>query len=107
MLKYDYCYAPWKRKAAVEHYTKMGSALKNSGRDIVFSVDGAYVNPGCGPKKQAAVYWRTTPDILILERRKCFYDECDKNMKRQKGLEKYEGPGHWNDPDMLTVNQNR
>jgi alpha-galactosidase len=62
LLKYDYCYAPWSRKAAVERYTKMGTALKNSGRDIVFSVcEWGIRKPWLWAEKAGGSYWRTTP----------------------------------------------
>ena len=48
--------------------------------------------------------WRTTGDVTD-----CYncQGEYDLGMifilKLQEGLEKYAGPGHWNDPDMLEV----
>lgn len=105
LLKYDYCYAPWSRKAAVERYTKMGTALKNSGRDIVFSVcEWGIRKPWLWAEKAGGSYWRTTPDIFdTWSGGNAFMMSVMKILKRQRGLEKYAGPGHWNDPDMLTV----
>jgi alpha-galactosidase len=105
LLKYDYCYAPWKRKAAVERYTKMGTALKNSGRDIVFSVcEWGIRKPWLWAEKAGGSYWRTTPDIFdVWDYNSVWRYSLMHILKKQKGLEKYAGPGHWNDPDMLTV----
>ena len=41
--------------------------------------------------------WRTTGDISDR------YDRMSVIGFEQNGLEKYAGPGHWNDPDMLQV----
>ncbi len=105
LLKYDYCYAPASRKAAVERYTKMGTALKNSGRDIVFSIcEWGIRKPWLWGAEAGGSYWRTTPDIFdVWSGGNLWMMSVMKILKRQQGLEKYAGPGHWNDPDMLTV----
>ncbi len=105
LLKYDYCYAPWSRKAAIERYTKMGTALKNSGRDIVFSVcEWGLRKPWLWAENAGGSYWRTTPDIFdVWDYNSAWRYSLMHILKKQKGLEKYAGPGHWNDPDMLTV----
>ena len=41
--------------------------------------------------------WRTTEDISDS------YNRMSVIGFQQNGLEKYAGPGHWNDPDMLEV----
>ena len=41
--------------------------------------------------------WRTTGDITPD------WDRIYAIVSQQAGLEKYAGPGHWNDPDMLEV----
>jgi len=105
LLKYDYCFAPWSRKAAKERYTKMGTALKNSGRSIVFSVcEWGIRKPWLWAKDAGGSYWRTTPDIFDVWKYTSVWRYSFMHiLKKQKGLEKYAGPGHWNDPDMLTV----
>ena len=105
LLKYDYCYAPASRKAAIERYTKMGTALKKSGRSIVFSVcEWGLRKPWLWAKEAGGSYWRTTPDIFDVWRGgNLWMMSVMKILKRQQGLEKYAAPGHWNDPDMLTV----
>jgi len=105
LLKYDYCYAPWGKKAAKERYTAMGTALKKSGRSIVFSVcEWGIRKPWLWAADAGGSYWRSTPDIFdVWSGGNAFMMSVMKILKRQNGLEKYAGPGHWNDPDMLTV----
>ena len=76
----------------------MGKALKATGRPIVFSFcqygwDAVWEwGPALGANS-----WRTTGDI------KPRWDRVYAILEQQAGLEKYAGPGHWNDPDMLEV----
>ena len=99
-VKYDWCsagsvYRPDQMQAA---YKKMAAALAGTGRPIVYSL----CNYGMQEvwKWGASVggqMWRTTGDIS---------DNYSRMMLLgfgQSGLEKYAGPGHWNDPDMLEV----
>src|SRR5947207_8859855 len=103
-LKYDWCsasrvYKPAEMQAA---YTKMHDALARTGRPIVYSLCqygleavwrwGASVGGNL---------WRTTGDISDR------YDRMSVIGFDQNGLEKYSGPGHWNDPDMLEVGNGR
>ncbi|MDX2002010.1 MAG: putative Ig domain-containing protein [Chitinophagales bacterium] len=99
LLKYDYCFAPNQRKEAEQRYEAMADALKKSGRSIVFSIcEWGGRKPWEWGARVGGQYWRTTGDI---------YDDWDKSvmdiLDKQVGLEKYSGPGHWNDPDMLLV----
>lgn len=79
-------------------YKKMASALKATGRPIVFSLceyglDAVWEwAPSAGGN-----LWRTTGDIMPN-----MYS-IYANMSLQDGLSSYAGPGHWNDPDMLEV----
>jgi alpha-galactosidase len=105
LLKYDYCFEPWGRKAAVERYTKMGTALRNSGRSIVFSIcEWGLRQPWKWGEKAGGSYWRTTPDIFdTWAHGNLWQMSVTSILRRQRGLEKYAGPVHWNDPDMLLV----
>jgi alpha-galactosidase len=105
LLKYDYCFAPWGRKAAEERYSKMGTALKNSGRSIVFSIcEWGIRKPWLWAAKDGGSYWRMTPDIFDTWSHGTPWQMSVMSiLRREKGLEKYAGPGHWNDPDMLLV----
>jgi alpha-galactosidase len=79
-------------------YAKMHKALKDTGRPIVFSFceygwDAVWEwAPSAGGN-----LWRTTGDINP------HWDRVYVILSQQAGLEKYAGPGHWNDPDMLEV----
>jgi alpha-galactosidase len=79
-------------------YDKMNKALKATGRPIVFSFcqygwDAVWEwAPSVGGN-----LWRTTGDIQPD------WDRIYAIVSQQEGLEKYAGPGHWNDPDMLEV----
>jgi alpha-galactosidase len=79
-------------------YDKMGKALKATGRPIVYSFcqygwDAVWEwAPAIG-----ANLWRTTGDVGAS------WSSIYNIISQQAGLEKYAGPGHWNDPDMLEV----
>src|SRR5271157_1494480 len=110
-LKYDLCsfipevmekQAPGDKAAQmrlmIAAYDKMAKALKATGRPIVFSLcqygwDAVWEwAPALGGN-----LWRTTGDISPD------WDRMYSIVSQQAGLEKYAGPGHWNDPDMLEV----
>lgn len=105
LLKYDYCYAPWSRKAAISRYKAMGDALKNSGRSIVFSVcEWGLRKPWKWAEGIGGHYWRTTPDIFdTWNKGNPFMQSVQSILRKEIKLTKYAGPGHWNDPDMLLV----
>ncbi|MGD0097575.1 MAG: glycoside hydrolase family 27 protein [Terracidiphilus sp.] len=110
-LKYDLCSyigdvmekeAPNDRAAQmrlmIDAYAKMDRALKATGRPIVYSLcqygwDSVWE---WGPSVGANL-WRSTGDITPD------WDRMYVILSQQEGLEKYSGPGHWNDPDMLEV----
>lgn len=105
-LKFDWCSADGIN--AKEAYNTMSKALKLAGRPIIFSLCEWGQNNPWEWATQTGHLWRTTGDIFS-----CF--DCVKNngswnawgvvqiMDKQKGLRKFAGPGHWNDPDMLEV----
>ncbi len=105
LLKYDYCFAPWSQKEAIKRYTKMGEALKKSGRSIVFSVcEWGLRKPWKWASQAQGSYWRTTPDIFDKWGGTHFWQYgVMQILRHQIGLEKYAAPGAWNDPDMLIV----
>jgi alpha-galactosidase len=102
-LKYDWCDY---ERIAKDHslpelkkpYVVMREALDKANRDIVYSLCqygmgdvwewGAEVGGNC---------WRTTGDITDD------WTSMETIGFGQAGHEKYAGPGHWNDPDMLVV----
>jgi alpha-galactosidase len=102
-LKYDWCAASQvydnTQATMAAAYHKMGLALLNSGRTIVYSLC-QYGNLDVGEwgEKVGGNLWRTTGDISD---RWASMDNI--GFKLQPGREKFAGPGHWNDPDMLEV----
>jgi alpha-galactosidase len=105
LLKYDFCFVPWSKKQALERYTKMGNALKSSGRSIVYSIcNWGLFGPWKWGEQVGGNYWRTTPDIIDTWSGGPFwYGSFTGILKKQTKLYKYAGPGHWNDPDMMIV----
>ncbi|HXI73711.1 MAG TPA: NPCBM/NEW2 domain-containing protein [Verrucomicrobiae bacterium] len=102
-LKYDWCsydqIAPSPdHDQLMKPYQVMSAALNSVPRDVVFSLCqygmgnvwewGAQAGGNC---------WRTGGDITDT------WSSMSVNGFRQAGLEKFAGPGHWNDPDMLVV----
>jgi alpha-galactosidase len=102
-LKYDWCsyggIAPNpNHEQLLKPYQVMRAALDKVPRDIVFSLCqygmgnvwewGAEIGGNC---------WRTTGDITDT------WSSMAGIGFGQAGHEKFAGPGHWNDPDMLVV----
>jgi alpha-L-fucosidase len=102
-LKYDWC--SYKQIAkddsvaeARKPYELMARALQKPQRDIVFS----FCQYGMGNSPEWAAdaggnTWRTTRDIIDK------WETVANYGFGQAGLEKFSGPGRWNDPDMLMV----
>ena len=97
-LKYDLCTFKGTRAEQIAAYKKMHDALEKTGRSIIFAI--------CQYGKErvwtwgASVggnQWRTSSDIADN------YDRMSLNGFTENGLEKFAGPGHWNDPDMLEI----
>ncbi len=80
-------------------YAKMGQALLDSGRPIVFSLCqyGVLKGPQWGAKVGGNL-WRTTGDI-----RDSWDSMSHIGFDLQVDLWQYANPGHWNDPDMLEI----
>ncbi len=102
-LKYDWCsYSRVAKDNSLPElqkpYAIMRKALDGVKRDIVFSLCqygmgkvwewGEEIGGNC---------WRTTGDITDT------WNSVENIGFSQAGKEKYAGPGHWNDPDMLVV----
>lgn len=105
LVKYDYCYVPWKKKETLARYKKMGDALKTSGRSIVYSIcNWGIFKPWQWAPEVGGHYWRTTPDIFDTWRGGFpFMMSTMRIAKRQNKILSYGAHGHWNDPDMLIV----
>ena len=96
-LKYDYCY-----HSPILHgkylYRRMGLALENCGRDILFSA----CSWGADEthewiKETGASMWRSTGDIFDT------WDSVKDLVAQQEKLHPYNGVGCFNDMDMLVV----
>jgi alpha-galactosidase len=101
-LKYDWC--DHGTANARETYKTMGDALFAAKRPIVYSLCEWGGNKPWEWGKEIAHMWRTTGDITDCYNCQGEYDLGFRFvLKLQEGLEKYAGPDHWNDPDMLEV----
>jgi alpha-galactosidase len=79
-------------------YSKMHLALVATGRPMVYSLcQYGFDNVWEWGPQVGATLWRTTGDINPT------YDRMLLLGFSQSGLERYSGPGHYNDPDMLEV----
>ena len=89
-LKYDW-------RMDVNSAERMSSALKQSGRDIVFSLSNNAPFEKVNDWVRVSNMWRTGPDIR---------DNWHNLYMLAFTIDKwapYAGPGHWNDPDMMIV----
>ncbi|MGN6533562.1 MAG: glycoside hydrolase family 27 protein, partial [Ginsengibacter sp.] len=97
-LKYDYCHAPSDSNTAKIRYKKMADALRNSGRNMVFSIcEWGGRQPWFWAGGVGGQLWRTTGDVRDS------WKSVMHNYDVNANLSEYAGPGHWNDPDMLVV----
>ncbi len=102
-LKYDWCSYDQiaknqEKQELMKPYLTMQSALKNSGRDIVYSL----CQYGMGDvwkwgTEVGGNLWRTTEDINDSweSLKQCGFSQTVQSA--------FAGQGHWNDPDMLVV----
>lgn len=106
-LKLDWCNSEGQN--AVESYTLMRDALHAAGRPVVFSLCEWGLHKPWEWAAKVGHLWRTTGDIRNnwnipdAKEGKVWAGGVVINLDMQQGLEKYAGPGGWNDPDMLQV----
>ena len=105
-LKFDWCNSAGIN--AKEAYATMSKALKAAGRPIVFSLCEWGTNKPWEWAENVGQLWRTTGDISAVYDGYIDHGTWKQTgvmpiVDLQKGLRKYAGPGHWNDPDMLEV----
>ncbi len=99
-LKYDWCSASavYHREEMAPAYQKMALALRATGRPIVLSLcQYGWLHVEEWGAAAGGNLWRTTGDISDR------WDSMSRIGFGQDGREKYAGPGHWNDPDMLEI----
>src|SRR5215831_2046609 len=100
-LKYDWCAASqvYTKDEHAPAYQKMGEALRATGRPIIYSLcQYGWLDVGEWGAAAGGNLWRTTGDI-----RDAWDSMSHIGFDQQIGREKYAGPGHWNDPDMLEI----
>ena len=109
-LKYDLCSfrdkmqqqapndKPKQNQMMREAYLKMNQAILKTGRPMIYSLcQYGFDSVWQWAPEVGGNLWRTTDDINPSFRRMAQIG------REQDGLERYAGPGHWNDPDMLEV----
>lgn len=99
-LKYDYCFRPVSAEGSLL-YRRMGLALANCGRDILFSA----CSWGADKTHEwisatGANMWRSTGDIFDS------WESLKSLIKQQYDILPYAGQGCFNDMDMLIVGMN-
>jgi alpha-galactosidase len=101
-LKYDWCNTG--TDDAEANYRIMANALRDSGRDIVFSLCEWGIHKPWTWAGDVGHLWRTTGDIWDKwDQSQGYQHSVTDILDQQVGLETYSGPNHWNDPDMLEV----
>jgi alpha-galactosidase len=99
-LKYDWCSAfrIYKDSEMRPVYQKMGDALRQTGRPIIYSLCQYGRNDVWKWAKLVdGNLWRTTEDIRDNA------NSMISNAEAEADLSKWAEPGHWNDPDMLEI----
>jgi alpha-galactosidase len=108
-LKYDAC-GKKEGHSDKELFTRMGNALKATGRPVIFNLCIFYSDTTHLWGSDLGNTWRTGGDIVkfIEKNPEVTYDNWYSTLQTQVlGKEKYAGPGHWNDPDNLIVDYAR
>jgi alpha-galactosidase len=103
-FKYDWC--DHGTANGPESYRIMSDALRAAKRPIIFSLCEWGQNQPWLWAEPVGHLWRTTGDIspvYIGAGLKTWEHGWKTLLDMNVGLEKYAGPGHWNDPDMLEV----
>src|SRR5665213_62871 len=106
-LKEDWCNTEGQN--AQQSYKLMRDALYKAGRPIVFSLCEWGPNKPWEWAGEVGHLWRSSGDISDSWSKSGAGDgriwggSVLVNLDLQQGLEKYAGPGRWNDPDMLEV----
>ncbi len=89
-LKYDW-------RLEVPSAERMAAALKNSGRDIFYSLSNSASFAHAEDWSRIANAWRTGPDIRDS------WHSLHFSAFTIDPWAPFAGPGHWNDPDMLII----
>ena len=109
-LKYDYCTAPNDQETAIQRYSAMGAALRNSGREFLFSLcEWGGRSPHLWGRQAGGQMWRVSGDVfdswinIWMQSWNTYGIGVDVSLDIAADLASYGGPGGWNDLDMLVV----
>lgn len=106
-IKCDYCHAPQDLWTAIDRYTKFIKAVRAEKPDMVFAIcEWGQRAPWLWGKEVGGNLWRTTWDMRDTWEHHKYdggHNGIMEDLDRQVGLERFAGPGHWNDPDMLVI----
>lgn len=109
-LKYDYCNVPADQATAIDRYTRMGMALRKSGREFLFSLcEWGGRSPHLWGRKAGGHMWRVSGDVydswvnIWMADWKAYAIGVDVSIDLAADLAEFGGPGGWNDLDMLVV----
>jgi len=112
-LKYDWCFSGTAN--APDAYRRMSAAIRAAGRPVVLSICEWGQSKPWEWAGEVGHLWRTTGDItdcydcqqrwergwkVILDLQ---VSQVQPHTGQNDGIEKFAGPGRWNDPDMLEV----
>ncbi|WP_114781882.1 putative Ig domain-containing protein [Botryobacter ruber] len=93
---FDYLKYDW-NPAELPETKEMYDALRNSGRDVVYSLSNSIPFATIGELSAVSNAWRTGGDI------KDNWKSLKSRIFTQDKWAPYARPGHWNDPDMMIV----
>jgi alpha-galactosidase len=107
-LKYDYCNAPQEQSVAMERYARMGEALRNTGREFLYSLcEWGNQSPHLWARKVGGHMWRVSGDVydswINIWLNTWYSIGVDVSIDIANEVHEYGGPGGWNDLDMLVV----
>ena len=109
-LKYDYCNAPFDQAEAIRRYTRMGEALRKTGREFLFSLcEWGGRGPHLWGRSVGGHAWRVSGDVfdswinIWMPDWKTYGVGVDVSIDLANDLHEFGGPGGWNDLDMLVV----
>ena len=108
-LKYDYCHAPrFDQAIAIERYMRMGEALRNSGREFLYSLcEWGNQAPHLWGRQVGGHMWRVSGDVydswVNLHMNGWNAIGIDVSIDIAQDVHAHGGPGGWNDLDMLVV----
>lgn len=95
-LKYDFCYVPAGADGRLL-FRRMGQALRETGRDIVFSACWSGGECHEWARTAGAHMWRLSGDIFDN------WKSISATGYHALDMSRYSGPMGWNDPDMLVA----